>query len=64
MRAKGAAWLAVAVLACGFCYSLGFQTGVIRASQAAESRLERINDSLEQLRAGSEPAGDQTADAG
>lgn len=63
-RAKGVMWLAVAVLACGLCYSIGFQTGFIRASEAAEGRIERINESLGQLHPNSESTGDQTADAG
>ena len=51
IRAKGVAWLAVAVLACGLCYSLGYQSGWIRASESASDRLNRLNESLEELRA-------------
>ena len=54
-RAKGVALLAVVVLACGLCYSLGYQSGWIRASESAAERMDRINESLDELRGGPTP---------
>ena len=46
MRARGVAWAAIALLACGLCYSIGFQSGWIRGADTVNQRLNTVNQSL------------------
>ena len=48
-RFRGVAWLAVALFACGFCYSLGFQSGWVQATGNVEVRMTSINQALERI---------------
>jgi hypothetical protein len=45
-RAKGVAWAAIALLACGLCYSIGFQSGWNRGTDTANQQIDTINQSL------------------
>ena len=45
-KATRVGWLVVAVLACAFSYSLGFQSGFSDGTTKADDRYGRINDSL------------------
>jgi len=46
MRARGVAWAAIALLACGLCYSIGFQSGWIRGADTVNQQLDTLNQSL------------------
>jgi hypothetical protein len=45
-RARGVAWAAIALLACGLCYSIGFQSGWNRGTDTANQQIETINQNL------------------
>ena len=46
-RAMRVAWLAIVVLACGICYSLGFQSGVADATLKADDRIGMMSETLQ-----------------
>ena len=48
---KGVAWVVVGVLACGFCYSIGWQLGSTDATLRATDRFELMADTYERLQA-------------
>jgi hypothetical protein len=63
-RATRVGWLVVAVLACAFSYSLGFQLGYSDGTTKADDRYSRVNDAIrsvieahEQADAGATTAG-------
>ena len=45
-RATRVGWLVVAVLACAFSYSLGFQFGYSDGTTKADDRYGQVNESL------------------
>jgi hypothetical protein len=51
-RARGVAWAAVALLACGLCYSVGFQSGWNHGADTANHHwdgvIQALHDSLVQ----------------
>ena len=46
---RRAAWAVIAVLACGFCYSLGFQSGWSDATVRSDERLGQVTRTLHEL---------------
>jgi hypothetical protein len=40
------AWAVIALLACGLCYSIGFQSGWIRGADTVNHQLDSLNQSL------------------
>ena len=48
-RATRVGWLVVAVLACAFSYSLGFQFGYCDGTTKADDRYGRVNESLRSM---------------
>ena len=48
---KGVAWVVVGLLACGFCYSIGWQLGSTDATLRATDRFQMMADTYEQLQA-------------
>ena len=64
-RATRVGWLVVAVIACGFAYSLGFQFGYTNATENADHRIANVNDSLREVIRATEDtaAADATAHA-
>ena len=54
---KGVAWGVVGVLACGFCYSIGWQSGSTDATLRASDRFQMMADTYEQLQSTPNDAG-------
>jgi hypothetical protein len=48
-RATRVGWLVIAVIACAFSYSLGFQFGYSDAAASADQRMVNVNDSLREI---------------
>jgi hypothetical protein len=48
-RSRMMAWLTVIALACGFCYSIGFQSGWTEATVKADDRIHTLTQSLANL---------------
>ena len=46
---RGIAWALIGLLACGFCYSFGFEAGSLRASNDVNLRIDSTNRSLLEL---------------
>jgi hypothetical protein len=42
-------WLVIAILACAFAYSIGFQLGYSNGTTSADDRYSRVNDSLRSI---------------
>jgi hypothetical protein len=63
IRARGLAWAVIAILACGICYSIGFQSGSIEATTQLEGRMNLINESLNQMNLGHPVARDAGSEA-
>jgi hypothetical protein len=49
-------WLVIAVLACAFSYSIGFQFGYSNGTASADDRYSRVNDSLRSIITANEEA--------
>ena len=45
--AKRLAWAVIAVLACGFCYSIGFQSGSADATIRFDQRIHEVTATLQ-----------------
>ena len=46
---KAVAWALVCVLACGFCYSIGWQSGSADATEDASARLRAMTAALDDI---------------
>jgi hypothetical protein len=62
-RATRVGWLVIAVIACAFSYSLGFQFGYSDAAASADQRMVNVNDSLREIIRASDDATAAAADA-
>jgi len=62
IRFRAVVWVAIAVFACGLCYSMGFQSGWVQATGSVEVRMTSINESLRRLMDESHPSPDFPAD--
>jgi hypothetical protein len=47
--AKRVAWTVIVALACGFCYSIGFQSGWSDATVRADRRLDQVTATLQEV---------------
>ena len=47
--AKRVAWAVIVALGCGFCYSIGFQSGWSEATVRSDQRMEKVTESLQEL---------------
>ena len=60
---KRLTWGVIAVLACAFCYSIGFQSGWSEATVKADVRLLHMSGAMEdmtvRIREGNDAAGDE-----
>ena len=54
--AKRVAWALIAALACGFCYSIGFQSGWSDATVRADQRLDQVTATLQDVVNDANPA--------
>ena len=45
--AKRLAWAVIAVLACGFCYCIGFQSGSADATTRFDQRIHEVTATLQ-----------------
>ena len=61
---KRVAWVVVGVLACGFSYSIGWQSGSTDATLRAADRFNIMTETYEQLRAMPDDAGQPSAEYG
>ena len=48
-KATRLGWLVIAILACAFAYSIGFQLGYSNGTSNADDRYSRVNDSLRSM---------------
>jgi hypothetical protein len=55
IRARGLVWIAIVSLACGLCYSIGFQSGWTQGTATLDDRLKLIDDALHDLMAQTPP---------
>ena len=59
---KGVAWAVVGLLGCGFCYSIGWQSGSTDATLRATDRFRLMADTYEQLQAMPNDAGPSSSE--
>lgn len=59
---KRVAWVVVGLLACGFCYSIGWQLGSTDATRRADDRIQLMSDTYDRLRSMPDDIGQAGAD--
>ena len=58
---KGVAWVVVGLLACGLCYSIGWQSGSTDATLRAADRFRLMSETYDRVRSVPDDAGQANA---